>query len=89
MGDGYGKGWRMAGRVIGKRRERPPGPRWPTQAEIDASMEHALAAPRVVPKGVYVYRGHAAANADSERWSVDALVKRARQLARLGERRAG
>lgn len=40
----------MAGRVIGKRRERPSGLRWPTQAEIDASMGHALAAPRVVPQ---------------------------------------
>ena len=67
-------------RLIGKRSVAVVGLRGPTEAEIQASVEHARSAPRVVPKGVYRYRSHAEANADAERWAVEAMVKRAREL---------
>ncbi len=67
-------------RVVGKRELPPVGLRGPTPAEIEASVENARFAPRVVPKGVYRYRTHAEANADMERWIVDGMVERSLEL---------
>lgn len=61
-------------RIIGKRRLADIGMRGPTQAEIDFTVENSRMAPRVVPKGVYRYRSHAEANADADRWAVEAMV---------------
>ena len=38
--------------------------------------------PRIIWMGVYRYRSHAEANADMERWTIDAMVERAKELAR-------
>ena len=68
-------------RVIGKRRFPGFGLRGPTADEIEASIDNSRRAPRVVPKGVYRYRSHAEANAAMDRWIVDGMVQRARDLA--------
>lgn len=67
-------------RIIGKRRLADFGMRGPTQAEIDASVEASRMAPRVIPKGVYRYRNHAEANADADRWAVDAMVAAGKRM---------
>jgi hypothetical protein len=67
-------------RVVGKRRLQDIGMRGPTQAEIDASVEASRLAPRVIPKGVYRYRNHADANADDDRWAVEAMVAAVKRL---------
>jgi GH15 family glucan-1,4-alpha-glucosidase len=69
-------------RVVGRRSLPGVGLRGPTDAEIQASVEHAEHAPRIYPKGVYRYRNHAEANAQMEKWLVDGLVKRNRDLDR-------
>ena len=61
-------------RVVGRRCFPPVGLRGPTADEITASIESSARAPRVVPKGVYRYRTHAEANADTDRWAAEALV---------------
>ena len=68
-------------RVIGKRRMLLPGPNGPSEADVAASQEIAMAAPRTAPKGVYRYRSHEEANRDAERWAVDAMVERNLELA--------
>lgn len=50
--------------------------RGPTDDEIKASIESARTAPRVVRKGIYRYRSHADANADTEHWERAALKAR-------------
>jgi hypothetical protein len=72
-------------RIVGKRRFPPLGLRGPTDAEILASTDSSLQAPRVVPKGVYRYRTHAEANAAMDRWVVDGMVEKARDLARKAD----
>lgn len=67
-------------RVVGRRQLPAVGLRGPTPDEVRASVENALRAPRVIPKGVYRYRTHAEANADMDRWTTDALVARAQEL---------
>jgi D-serine deaminase-like pyridoxal phosphate-dependent protein len=58
----------------------PLGLRGPTEDEIAASRESSARAPRVVAKGVYRYRSHAQANADTERWAAEALVARGAEM---------
>lgn len=67
-------------RIIGKRRLHDIGMRGPTQAEIDASVDASRRAPRVVPKGVYLYRNHTEANADADRRAVEAMVAAAKRV---------
>lgn len=67
-------------RVIGRRNRPSPGLRWPTQSEIDASVDASRRGPRVARRGVYRYRSHAEANAEMERWTVDGMVERALEL---------
>lgn len=67
-------------RVVGKRPAQVVGLRGPTEAEIAASVDASRRAPRVVPKGVYRYRSHAEADAAMERWTAEAMARRAREL---------
>ena len=69
-------------RIVGERRFPPIGMRGPTPEEIEASVENARRMPRVTPMGVYRYRSHAEANAEIDRWTIDGLVARSRELAR-------
>jgi hypothetical protein len=69
-------------RVAGRRCLPPVGLRGPTEDEVAASVESSARAPRVVPKGVYRYRSHAQANADTDRWAAEALVAQCRDEAR-------
>lgn len=61
-------------RVVGRRSRAPLG------AAPDAEHRAALAKlsryRTRAPKGVFVYKSHAEANADQERWVVDAVVAR-------------
>ena len=68
-------------RQIGGRALPPVGLRGPSEDEIEASRESARLAPRVVPKGVYRYRNDDEADAAMERWRVEGMVKRAREMA--------
>jgi hypothetical protein len=68
-------------RVIGNRKIPVPGPNGPSDADVAASQEIAMAAPQTAPKGVYRYRSHAEADRDAERWAVDGMVKRNLELA--------
>lgn len=67
-------------RVIGKQPAPKFGPRGPTQSEIEASIDSSRQAPRCVPKGVYRYKSHEEANAAMDRWTVDGMVEKAREL---------
>ena len=67
-------------RTIGNGRTRPIGLYGPTDDEIQASVENARLAPRVVPKGAYRYHTHAEANAAADQWALEAMVKRALEL---------
>jgi hypothetical protein len=67
-------------RVVGKRRMPLPGPNGPSEADVAASQEIAMAAPRTAPKGVHRYQSHDEANRD-ERWVVDPMVERNLELA--------
>jgi hypothetical protein len=51
-------------RIVGKRTERPPGPRWPTPEEIAFSHGAAAGIRWRHPKGVGRYRTHEEADAD-------------------------
>ena len=78
---------REAMRVVGKRKMPLPGQNGPSEADVLASQEIAMAAPRTAPKGVYRYRSHDEANRDAERWAIDAMVERNLELAdRSGDR---
>jgi hypothetical protein len=72
---------REAMRVVGKRKMPLPGQNGPSEADVLASQEIAMAAPRTAPKGVYRYRSHDEANRDAERWLIDAMVERNLELA--------
>ncbi len=67
-------------RVVGEQEPGRLGPRGPTQSEIDASVDSSRQAPRLVPKGVYRYKSHKEANAAMDRWIVDGMVEKARDL---------
>lgn len=59
-------------RVVGRRRQAPHG-HPPSPAARDALTRMARYRTRA-PKGVFRYRSHEEANADRERWTVDAVV---------------
>jgi hypothetical protein len=63
-------------RVVG-RRAAPPALEVPSPARR-AALDALQPARTRVPKGVFRYRSHEDANADRERWTVDAMVARAR-----------
>jgi hypothetical protein len=58
-----------------------PGLNGPSEADVLASQEIAMAAPRTAPKGVYRYWSHEKANRDAEQWATDAMVERNLELA--------
>lgn len=68
-------------RVIGKRRDRPPGLRPPTDDEVRRSVEMADGI-SLWPRGLYRYPSHAEANADQERWTADAMARASSRLVR-------
>jgi hypothetical protein len=59
-------------RVVGRRTRAPigvpPGPE--TRAALAQMARYVTRA----PKGVFIYRSHEEANADRDRWTVDAIV---------------
>jgi hypothetical protein len=59
-------------RVVGKRRAAPIG-ELPPRATREALTRMAAYRTRA-PKGVFIYRSHEEANADRERWTVEAIV---------------
>lgn len=59
-------------RVVGKRRAAPIGEA--PGAETRAAMARMANYRTRAPKGVFVYRSHEEANADRDRWTLDALV---------------
>ncbi len=61
-------------RVVGRRRARPVGA--PPDAEARAALAEMARYLTRAPKGVFIYRSHEEANADRERWTVDAIVAR-------------
>jgi hypothetical protein len=67
-------------RTVGTEPSPRFGPRGPTQSEIDASIDSSRQASRSVPKGVYRYKSHADANAAMDRWTVNGMVEKAREL---------
>jgi hypothetical protein len=67
-------------RVIGKQAASQFGLRGPTPNEIEASIDSSRQVPRNIPKGVYRYKSHADANEAMDRWTVDGMVEKAREL---------
>jgi len=59
-------------RVVGRRRHPPEGATLPAETRV-AMSEMARYRTRV-PKGVFIYSSHEAANRDRERWIVEAIV---------------
>lgn len=68
-------------RVIGNRTSPLPGSTGPSNADVAASQEIAMAAPRTVPKGIHRYRSHAEADEDARKWAIDGMVERNLELA--------
>lgn len=63
--------------VVGKRRSPPLGE--PPSARTREALA-AMAGYRTrAPKGLFVYRNHAEMDADRLRWTVEAMVERARR----------
>lgn len=73
-------------RVIGHRKVEDIRLRMPTIAEIAASCETVVQAPRVIPKGVVLYRSHEEANKAMEEWIVDGVAKKALERSNLVQR---
>jgi hypothetical protein len=63
-------------RVVGRRRAPEPGAP-PPRTSRDALTKMAGYRTRA-PKGVFVYRSHEEANADRDRWIVEAIVAKHR-----------
>ncbi|MBI4956319.1 MAG: hypothetical protein HY908_30155 [Myxococcales bacterium] len=63
-------------RVVG-RRQRPPIGEPPT---VEAQAAHATLLRYLTraPKGIFIYRSHEEMDADRLRWTVEAMVERAR-----------
>ncbi len=61
-------------RVVGKRISPTPGQ--PPSAEARQAMTVMANYRTAVPKGVFKYRSHEAANADWERWQADAIKRK-------------
>lgn len=58
-------------RIIGKRARPSPGS--PPSREARACMTRMAQYRTCVPKGVFIYSSHEAANADWERWRVERM----------------
>lgn len=63
-------------RVVGARRTAPGGS--PPSAESRAAMTEMARYRTRVPKGVFIYPSHEAANRDWERWRVDGMLANGR-----------
>lgn len=61
-------------RVVGRRRHRPGPPNAADRAALASMANYRTRA----PKGVFIYRTHEEANADRERWTVEAIVEKHR-----------
>lgn len=61
-------------RIVGRRTQAPAGQPPPRETR-DALAQMARYVTRA-PKGVFRYRSHEDANADRDRWTVDAIVAR-------------
>jgi hypothetical protein len=59
-------------RVVGKRRNPQAGE--PPSAAARAALQAMAQYRTCAPKGVFIYESHEAANADRERWIVEAIV---------------
>lgn len=59
-------------RVIGRRPRPPIGQ--PPSSETWAALAQMARYRTRAPKGVFIYRSHEEANADRDRWTVDAVV---------------
>jgi hypothetical protein len=64
------------GRVVGSRQSRVG---MPPDAVTRAAMTQMAKYRTRAPKGVFFYNSHAEMEADRLRWTVDAVVERARQ----------
>ncbi len=65
-------------RVVGKR-QRPPAGKPPPPATRNAMTQMAAYRTRV-PKGIFIYASHEAANRDMERWQLEAIRARQAEL---------
>jgi len=65
-------------RVVGRRRPRPFGV--PLTAEARAALESLQPRRTRAPKGIFLYANHEEMDADRLRWTVAAMVERARGL---------
>ena len=63
-------------RIVGRRSRRPFGR--PPDAETWAALARMARYVTRAPKGVFIYRSHEEANADRDRWTVDAVVAKHR-----------
>ena len=63
-------------RVVGRRARRPFGQ--VPSAETWAALAQMARYVTRAPKGVFIYRSHEEANADRDRWTVDAVVAKHR-----------
>ena len=61
-------------RVVGRRTQAPIGQ--PPRAEVRAALAEMARYVTRAPKGVFIYRSHEEANADRDRWTVEAMVAR-------------
>jgi hypothetical protein len=58
-------------RVVGKRRNPPAGE--PPSPVARSALQTMAKYRTCAPKGVFIYESHEAANADRDRWIVDAI----------------
>jgi len=63
------------GMIVGRR--APPEPGKPPSPEARDAMTRMANYRTAVPKGVFIYASHEEANADWERWQLDAMQLRA------------
>ncbi|MCI0569538.1 MAG: hypothetical protein L0Y66_02190 [Myxococcaceae bacterium] len=61
-------------RVVGRRAQAPLGQ--PPSKEAREALTRMADYVTRAPKGVFIYASHEEANADRERWTVDAVVAR-------------
>jgi hypothetical protein len=64
-------------RVVGRRRPAPIGQ--PPPAASRAAMTANAGYRTRMPKGVFIFRSHEEANADRERWLIEAMVAAAHE----------
>ena len=73
-------------RVVGKRVERPLGPRWPSAHEVLRSVEMSRGIHYRYKKGVVRYRNQDEANAHMLEILTDAMAEKSLGLAANGKR---